>query len=82
MTTDQIDKIVHEFIISKNAYPSPLNYYNFPKSLCSSVNEVICHGIPDDRPLEDGDIIDIDITIYYKNLHADVNETFCVGNVE
>ena len=64
ITTDEIDRIVHEATIARGAYPSPLNYHNFPKSCCTSVNEVICHGIPDDRPLEEGDIVNIDITCY------------------
>ena len=79
VTGDAIDKAVHEFIISKQGYPSPLNYFNFPKSCCISVNEVICHGIPDMRPLEDGDIVNIDISVYYKGMHSDLNETFFVG---
>jgi len=82
ITTDEIDRIVHDFIISKDAYPSPLNYRFFPKSCCTSVNEVICHGIPDARPLQDGDIVNVDVTVYYKGYHGDLNETFCVGNVD
>eukprot|EP00915_Cephaloidophora_sp_WS-2016_P000640 GHVH01000791.1.p1 GENE.GHVH01000791.1~~GHVH01000791.1.p1 ORF type:complete len:438 (-),score=57.44 GHVH01000791.1:27-1340(-) len=79
VTTEEIDKQVHEFIVSKGAYPSPLNYFNFPKSLCTSVNEVICHGIPDMRKLNEGDICNVDITVFYKGVHADLNETFFVG---
>lgn len=82
ITTDEIDKIVHEACIERNAYPSPLNYHNFPKSCCTSVNEVICHGIPDQRPLEDGDILNIDITLYYNGYHGDLNETYFVGTVD
>jgi methionyl aminopeptidase len=82
VTTDEIDKIVHEATIERNAYPSPLNYRGFPKSCCTSVNEVICHGIPDSRPLQDGDILNIDITVYYNGFHGDVNETICIGNVD
>jgi methionyl aminopeptidase len=82
ITTDEIDRVVHAAIIARGAYPSPLNYHNFPKSLCTSVNEVICHGIPDARPLEDGDIVNLDVTVYYKGYHGDLNETYCVGNVE
>jgi len=82
MTTDELDVICHEAIVARNAYPSPLNYHNFPKSLCTSVNEVICHGIPDDRPLEDGDIVNCDITVFYNGVHADLNETFLVGKVD
>lgn len=82
ITTDEIDRIVHAAIISRGAYPSPLNYHNFPKSICTSVNEVICHGIPDARPLEEGDIVNLDVTVYYKGFHGDLNETYCVGEVE
>lgn len=63
MTTDEIDKLIHELCIANNAYPSPLNYRGFPKSVCTSVNNVACHGIPDDRKLENGDIINVDITV-------------------
>ena len=82
VTGDEIDKAVHEFIVSKNAYPSPLNYFNFPKSCCISINEQICHGIPDFRPLEDGDIVNLDISVYFKGMHSDLNETFYCGNVD
>ncbi|XP_055699568.1 methionine aminopeptidase 1 [Phlebotomus papatasi] len=81
VTTDEIDRIVHETAIENDCYPSPLNYYNFPKSCCTSVNEVICHGIPDMRPLEDGDICNVDVTVYHRGFHGDLNETFFVGNV-
>jgi len=81
VTTNEINDVVHDFIIENNAYPSPLNYHGFPKSICTSVNEVICHGIPDDRPLKNGDIINLDITVYYKGYHMDLNETYCVGDV-
>ena len=81
VTTDQIDVGVHDFIIANNAYPSPYNYYKFPKSLCTSVNEVICHGIPDDRPLQNGDIVNLDITVYKDGFHVDLNETYLVGEV-
>eukprot|EP00827_Trimyema_finlayi_P003028 TRINITY_DN270_c0_g1_i1.p1 TRINITY_DN270_c0_g1~~TRINITY_DN270_c0_g1_i1.p1 ORF type:complete len:155 (+),score=64.82 TRINITY_DN270_c0_g1_i1:63-527(+) len=64
---------------SNDAYPSPLNYHEFPKSLCTSVNEVICHGIPDDRPLQNGDIVNLDITIYKDGMNSDLNETYVVG---
>jgi methionyl aminopeptidase len=82
MTTDEIDCIVHEACIARDCYPSPLNYYNFPKSVCTSVNEVVCHGIPDSRPLEDGDILNIDVTVYKNGFHGDLNDTFLVGNVD
>ncbi len=81
VTTDEIDRVVHEFIVGNNAYPSPLNYYKFPKSLCTSVNEVICHGIPDSRPLEEGDILNLDVTIFKDGFNIDLNETFPVGEV-
>ncbi|CDR44104.1 CYFA0S13e03488g1_1 [Cyberlindnera fabianii] len=79
VTTDAIDEIVHRETIARGGYPSPLNYYNFPKSVCTSVNEVICHGIPDKRPLKDGDILNIDISVYYQGYHADLNETYYIG---
>ncbi|KAK2194950.1 bifunctional Peptidase M24A [Babesia duncani] len=82
ITTDEIDTKVHEFIIQHNAYPSPLNYYKFPKSCCTSVNEVICHGIPDSRPLKEGDIVNVDISVFLNGAHGDLNETFFVGNVD
>ena len=81
VTTDEIDRVVHEKHVEVGAYPAPLNYYNFPKSCCTSVNEVVCHGIPDMRELEDGDIVNVDISPILDGLHADLNETFCVGNV-
>lgn len=81
VTTDELDRIGHEFIISHNAYPSCLGYMGFPKSLCTSINEVICHGIPDDRLLEDGDIVNVDITAYYDGVHGDTCAMFEVGNV-
>ncbi|KAK4534374.1 hypothetical protein CDCA_CDCA01G0399 [Cyanidium caldarium] len=82
VTTDDLDAIVHEECMRRDAYPSPLNYYGFPKSCCTSVNEVICHGIPDRRPLQDGDIVDIDVTVYYNGYHGDLNETYLVGRVD
>lgn len=81
VTTEEIDKAVHEYIIGQRAYPSPLNYYNFPRSCCTSVNECICHGIPDTRPLAEGDIVNLDISVYKDGYHGDLNETFCVGKV-
>ena len=81
VTTDELDKIAHQFLIDNGAYPSTLGYRGFPKSICSSVNEVICHGIPDDTVLEDGDIVNIDITAYLDGFHGDSNQTFLVGNV-
>jgi methionyl aminopeptidase len=81
VTTDELDRIGHEFVISQGAYPSTLGYRGFPKSLCSSINEVICHGIPDDTALQDGDIINIDITAFKDGFHGDSNVTFLVGTV-
>lgn len=119
VTTDEIDKVVHEetvkrasflrmrisrpFVTSRphtippkrirlphrflskstgGAYPSPLNYYQFPKSVCTSINEVICHGIPDQRPLQEGDIVNVDVSVFYNGFHGDVNETYCVGECD
>ena len=81
LTTDQIDVAVHEFIIANNAYPSPYNYYKSPKSLCTSVNEVICHGIPDGRPLQNGDIVNLDVTVFKDGFRIDLKETYLVGEV-
>ncbi len=82
VTTDEIDALVHDDLIRNGAYPSPLNYHGYPKSVCTSVNEVICHGIPDDRALVDGDIINLDVTAYIGGVHGDNNATFFVGNVD
>lgn len=82
VTTDELDRVGHEFLLDHHAYPSTLGYRGFPKSLCSSVNEVICHGIPDTTVLEDGDIINIDITAYLNGVHGDNNWTFLVGDVD
>ncbi|XP_077175834.1 methionine aminopeptidase 1D, mitochondrial isoform X2 [Paroedura picta] len=82
MTTEEIDHMVHHEIIRQNAYPSPLGYEHFPKSVCTSVNNVACHGIPDSRPLQEGDIINIDVTVYFNGYHGDTSETFLVGNVD
>ncbi|KAM9701327.1 methionine aminopeptidase 1, partial [Menidia menidia] len=82
VTTEEIDHAVHQACTARGCYPSPLNYYNFPKSCCTSVNEVICHGIPDRRPLQDGDILNVDITVYHNGFHGDLNETFFIGEVE
>ncbi|QPZ40060.1 type I methionyl aminopeptidase [Paramicrobacterium chengjingii] len=79
VTTDELDRIAHEFLIEHEAYPSTLGYRGYPKSLCSSLNEVICHGIPDDTVLESGDIINIDITAFHNGMHGDTNRTFLVG---
>jgi methionyl aminopeptidase len=82
VTTDELDRIGHEFLCDHGAYPSTLGYKNFPKSLCSSVNEVVCHGIPDSRVVEDGDIVNIDITAYINGVHGDTNATFLAGDVD
>ncbi len=80
--TDAIDARVHDEIVSRGGYPSPLNYRGFPKSVCTSVNEIICHGIPDTRQLRDGDIINIDVTIFLDGVHGDTSCTFLVGDVD
>jgi methionyl aminopeptidase len=82
VTTDELDRIGHDFLISQGAYPSALQYRGFPKSICTSINEVICHGIPDNTELQDGDIVNIDITAYKDGFHGDSNQTFLVGNVK
>lgn len=79
ITTEEIDEAVHEMIIANGAYPSPLEYHAFPKSCCTSVNNVLCHGIPCDQKLFDGDIINVDITVYIGGYHGDCSETFMVG---
>ncbi len=81
VTSDELDRIGHEFLVDNGAYPSTLGYRGFPKSLCTSVNEVICHGIPDSRVVEDGDIVNIDITAYIDGVHGDTNATFLAGDV-
>ena len=82
VTTDELDRIGHEFLCDHDAYPSTLGYRGFPKSLCSSVNEVICHGIPDSRVIEDGDIVNIDITAFINGVHGDTNATYLAGDVD
>lgn len=81
VTTNEIDKFVYDFTIKNGAYPSPLNYRGFPKSVCTSVNEVVCHGIPGDYVLKDGDIINIDVTSYLDGYHGDLSKTVLVGSV-
>lgn len=81
VTTDELDGIAHDFMVANGAYPSTLGYRGFPKSCCTSLNEVICHGIPDDTVLEDGDIINVDITAFKNGVHGDLNKTFLVGEV-
>jgi methionyl aminopeptidase len=82
ITTDELDAIAHEECVRRGGYPSPLNYQGYPKSLCTSVNEVICHGIPDSTVLRDGDIVNCDVTIYLDGMHGDTNATFLVGDVD
>ena len=82
VTTDELDRIAHEFLLDHGAYPSTLGYRGFPKSICTSVNEVVCHGIPDARPLQDGDIVNIDITAYLGGVHGDTDATYLVGEVD
>ncbi len=79
MTTDEINTLVHDFTVKNNASPAPLNYRKFPKSCCTSVNEVICHGIPGNRVLNDGDIVNVDVTSVLNGYYADANKTFFVG---
>jgi methionyl aminopeptidase len=82
VTTDEIDRAVHQMYIDRGSYPSTLNYHGYRKSLCTSVNEVICHGIPDSRALQDGDIVNLDVTAYIGGVHGDTNATFFVGDVD
>ncbi|MGI5270572.1 type I methionyl aminopeptidase [Nonomuraea sp. CA-218870] len=82
VTTDELDRIGHEFLLDHGAYPSTLGYKGYPKSLCTSINEVICHGIPDDTVLRDGDIVNVDITAYIGGVHGDTDATFLVGEVD
>jgi methionyl aminopeptidase len=82
VTTDELDRIGHEFLCDEGAYPSTLGYRGFPKSLCTSLNEVICHGIPDDTVIADGDIVNIDITAFIGGVHGDTNATFLAGDVD
>ncbi|NIR40205.1 MAG: M24 family metallopeptidase, partial [Actinobacteria bacterium] len=73
VTTDELDRVGHEFLCDHDAYPSTLGYRGFPKSLCTSVNEVVCHGIPDSTVLRDGDIVNVDITAYLDGVHGDTD---------
>lgn len=82
MTTEDVNQICHEYIVERGAYPSPLNYHGFPKSVCTSLNHVICHGIPSSKDvLKDGDILNIDVTTYLNKFHGDTNRTFLIGKV-
>lgn len=82
VTTAEIDARAHAEYIARGGYPSTLNFHGYPKSLCTSVNEVVCHGIPDDRPLVDGDIVNLDVTIFLGGVHGDVNATYAVGRID
>jgi methionyl aminopeptidase len=82
VTTDALDSVAHDAYVAEGGYPSPLGYRGFPKSICTSVNEVVAHGIPDDRALVSGDIVNCDITIYLDGMHGDCSATFLVGEVE
>lgn len=81
VTTDRLDRLCHDFIVEHGAVPAPLNYKGFPRSICTSINEVVCHGIPGERVLQEGDIINIDITTILDGYHGDTSEMFCVGEV-
>jgi methionyl aminopeptidase len=81
VSTDELDRVGHDFLVERSAYPSTLGYKGFPKSLCTSVNEVVCHGIPDSTELRDGDIVNVDITAYVDGVHGDTDATFLVGDV-
>lgn len=83
MSTDDVDDLCHKYIVNRGAVPSPLNYHGFPKSVCTSKNEIICHGIPSKKDiLKDGDILNIDVTTLFKGFHGDTNATFLIGNVK
>lgn len=82
VTTDELDRIAHEYMCDHGAYPSSLDYMGFPKSICTSVNEVICHGIPDSTVLNEGDIVNLDVTAYLNGVHGDTNKTFGVGEID
>ena len=80
VTTEQLDRIAFDYMVTRDAYPSTIGYRGYPKSVCTSVNEVICHGIPDDTVLQEGDIVNVDITAYKNGMHGDLNQTFIVGS--
>lgn len=82
VTTERLDELAHDFLVRHGAYPSTLGYRGFPKSCCTSLNEVICHGIPDDTVLEEGDILNVDITAYFEGMHGDTNRMYLIGNVD
>jgi methionyl aminopeptidase len=82
VTTESLDAYAHELCVERGVYPSPLNYFGYPKAICTSVNEVICHGIPDSRALVDGDIVNVDVTVYCEGFHGDCSQTVLVGEVD
>ncbi|MEE2768383.1 MAG: type I methionyl aminopeptidase [Actinomycetota bacterium] len=82
VTTDYLDEVVHMATVARGGYPSPLNYRGYPKSVCTSVNEVICHGIPDSRPLVAGDIVNVDVTVFLDGVHGDTSITLAVGEID
>ena len=82
VTTDELDAICHAAYLARGGYPSTLNYRGYPKSLCTSVNEIICHGIPDARPLREGDMVNLDVTIYLDGVHGDCSATYAVGSMD
>ena len=82
VTTDELDRVGHDAMVAAGSYPSTVNYRGYPKSLCTSVNEVICHGIPDSRPLAEGDIVNVDVTAFIEGVHGDTSATFLVGEVD
>ncbi|MFE5327718.1 type I methionyl aminopeptidase [Embleya sp. NPDC056575] len=82
VSTDALDKVAHEYVLDHHAYPSCLGYRGFPKTICTSINEVICHGIPDTTRLEDGDIVNIDVTVFIGGVHGDTDATYLVGDVD
>ena len=82
ITTDELDKICHDYIVDvQQAIPAPLNYHGFPKSICTSINQTVCHGIPSDKKLKEGDIVNIDITVIKDEYHGDTSKMFCIGEV-
>ena len=81
VTTDRLDQLCHEYILDHGATPAPLGYLGFPKSICTSVNDCICHGVPDSRPLQEGDMVNVDVTCIKEGFHGDTSKTFFVGEV-
>src|SRR6476469_8215339 len=79
MTTDDINTLVHDYTLAHKAWPSPLNYHGFPKSVCTSVNHVVCHGIPGPQVIKEGDIINVDVTTFFGGMHGDTSATFYIG---